>query len=82
LFSLVIAAILSGLFDGTFHVPNLNSNNFTEWKENLLFTLGCLELDLAFRTNEPLAITATSTTLEIAKHERWEQSNRLSLMYM
>jgi hypothetical protein len=31
---LVIAAIPAGLFNGTFHVPNLNGNNFTEWKEN------------------------------------------------
>jgi hypothetical protein len=81
-FSLVIATIPAGLFDGTFHVPNLNANNFNEWKENLLFTLGYLELDLALRTDELPAITATTTTLEIAKHERWERSNRLNLMYM
>jgi len=79
---LVLAPIPVGLFDGTFHVPNLNGNNFTEWKENLLFTLGCLELNLALWTDEPPALTAISTTLEIAKHERWERSNRLSLMFM
>jgi hypothetical protein len=79
---LVIATIHAGIFDCTFHVPNLNANNFIEWKENLLFILGYLELDLALRTDEPLAITTTTTTLEIAKHERWEQSNRPSLMYM
>ncbi len=79
---MVLAAIRAGLFDGTFHVPKLNGNNFTEWKENLLFTLGCLELDMALRTDEPPALTATSTALEIAKHERWERSNRLSLMFM
>jgi hypothetical protein len=79
---LVIAAIPARLFDGTFHVPNLNGNNFTEWKENFLFTLGCLELDLALRMDEPPALKATSTTLEIAKHEIWERSNHLSLMYM
>jgi hypothetical protein len=78
----VIAAIPARLFDGIFHVPNLNGNNFSEWKENLLFTLGCLELDLGFRMDEPPALTATSFTLEIAKHERWERSNCLSLMFM
>ena len=49
----LIAAILSALMDETFHVPMLTGNNFSDWKENLLFTLGCLELDLALRENEP-----------------------------
>jgi hypothetical protein len=60
----------------------LNGNNFSEWKENLLFTLGCMELDLALRENEPHVLTDKSTPTEIAKHERWERSNRLSLMFM
>lgn len=63
-------------------VPMLNGNNFTEWKENLLFTLGCMELDLALREDAPPALTDKSTPTEIAKHERWERSNRLSLMFM
>ena len=60
----------------------LNGNNFSDWKENLLLTLGCLELDLALRENEPPALTKKSTPLEIAKHEWWERSNHLSLMFM
>jgi hypothetical protein len=79
---LVIAAIPFALMDGTFHVPMLNGNNFSDWKENLLFTLGCLELDLALRMDEPPVLTEESTPLEIAKHEWWERFNRLSLMFM
>jgi hypothetical protein len=60
----------------------LNGNNFCEWKENLFFYLGCLELDLALRVDEPPALKDTSTPLEVTKHERWERSNRLSLMSM
>ncbi|XP_062151877.1 uncharacterized protein LOC133860255 [Alnus glutinosa] len=60
----------------------LNGNNFSEWKENLLFYLGCLELDLVLREDEPPALTDTSTPLEVTKHERWERSNRLSLIFM
>jgi hypothetical protein len=55
--------------DGTFNVPMLNGNNFSDWKENLLLTLRCLELDLALRVDEPLTLTEKSTPLEIAKHE-------------
>jgi hypothetical protein len=44
--------------------------------------LGCLEHDLALREDEPPTLTDTSTPLEVTKHERWERSNRLSLMFM
>jgi len=78
---LIIAAIsTTAILEST--VPMLNGNNFFEWKENLLFYLGCLELDLALRMDEPLALTDTSTPLEVTKHKRWERSNRLSLMFI
>jgi hypothetical protein len=78
---LIIAAIsTTAILEST--VPMLNENNFSEWKENLLFYLGCLELDLALHEDEPPALTDTSTPLEATKHERWERSNRLSLMFM
>jgi len=48
----------------------LNENNFSEWKENLLFYLGCMELDLALCVDEPPTLMDTSTPLEITKHER------------
>ena len=41
-----------------------------------------MELDLSLREDEPPALTESSTTLEISKHEQWERSNRLSLMFM
>jgi hypothetical protein len=51
-------------------------------ERELALYIRMLELDLGFRTDEPPALTATSFTLEIAKHERWERSNCLSLMFM
>jgi len=39
-----------------------------------------MELDLALCMDEPLALTGINKPQEIAKHERWERSNRLSLM--
>jgi Asp/Glu/hydantoin racemase len=51
-------------------------------ERKLLSTLGRLELDSAFRTNEPLVAMESSSPQEIAKHERWDRSNRLSLMYI
>jgi hypothetical protein len=37
---------------------------------------------LAIRMDEPPALTDTSTPLEVTKHEMWERSKRLSLMFM
>jgi hypothetical protein len=77
---LIIAAISTTVIEST--VPMLNGNKFSEWKENLFFYLGYMELDLALRVDEPLTLTDISTPQEIAKHERWERSNHLSLMLM
>ncbi|KAF7820770.1 Retrovirus-related Pol polyprotein from transposon TNT 1-94 [Senna tora] len=41
---------------------------------------GCLDLDYALCQEEPLVPMATSTPLEIPLYERWERSNRISLM--
>lgn len=39
-------------------------------------------MDYAIRKDEPAAITATSTAAEVALRERWEQSNRLCIMFI
>ncbi|XP_042460109.1 uncharacterized protein LOC122043553 [Zingiber officinale] len=41
---------------------------------------GCMDLDLALRVNGPQHPTESSNTGEKASYERWERSNRLSLM--
>lgn len=61
-------------------IPILNGTNFKEWKENVLITLGCMDLDLAIREEAPIALTDASTSGERKYYERWERSNRLSLM--
>jgi hypothetical protein len=65
---IIVAISITAVLEST--VPMLNGNNFSEWKENLLFYLGCLELDLALREDEPPAFMDTSTPLEVTKHER------------
>ncbi|KAL6350255.1 hypothetical protein AAG906_004200 [Vitis piasezkii] len=58
------------------------SNNFKIWKERILLQLGCMDIDYAIRKDEPHKITDTSTPEEILLYERWEKSNRLSVMYI
>ncbi|GAV91546.1 hypothetical protein CFOL_v3_34940, partial [Cephalotus follicularis] len=56
--------------------------NFLTWKEQIGIVLGVMDLDHALRTDTPTAITAQSTTEQKASYEKWELSNRMSLMIM
>ena len=41
-----------------------------------------MDLDLALPVDEPLVPTESSTQTEKTSYERWERSNRLSLMFI
>ena len=57
----------------------LNGSNFKVWKENIEIVLDCIELDLSLRMERS---TSTPKNLNEANIEKWERSNRLSLMLM
>ena len=66
---------------------NINSmvmlkDNFKEWKENVMIVLVCMDLDLVLRIEQPTPLTVKSSTEDKRDFERWERSNRLSLMIM
>ena len=61
-------------------IPMLNGTNFKVWKENILIVLGCMDLDYALRTEQPQPLNADSTPDAKKEHEKWERSNRMSLM--
>ncbi|XP_057976130.1 uncharacterized protein LOC131163552 [Malania oleifera] len=60
----------------------LNGSNFKNWKENVMIVSGCIDLNLALWIERPLALTDTSTSDMKRDLERWECSNRISLMIM
>src|SRR3954469_17685208 len=62
------------------NIPVLNGANFKDWKENMLIVLGCMDLDLALRTEQPASLTAANTSDQRKDFEKWERSNLLSLM--
>ena len=71
------ASITTSLKD----IPMLNGTNFKYWQESVMITLGVMDLDLAFRIDRP-NITNTSTEKDIRVEEKWDRSNRVSLMIM
>ncbi|GMJ06062.1 hypothetical protein HRI_004275400 [Hibiscus trionum] len=60
----------------------LNGTNFKEWKRHVLIVLGCMDIDLALRQEQPAPLTADSTLDAKRDFERWDRSNRMSLMIM
>ena len=74
------ASPLFAPFTGT--VPHLNGTNYTEWKQRVLFALGCMDLDLALREEKPAPLTDESTQEQKTHFEKWERSNRLCLLFL
>ncbi|XP_008799659.1 uncharacterized protein LOC103714250 [Phoenix dactylifera] len=62
--------------------PILNGSNYTEWKERMLILLGCIDLDLVLRVDKPPVLTEGATLEEKAFYDKWDCSNRLSLLLM
>ncbi|PHT31878.1 hypothetical protein CQW23_28215 [Capsicum baccatum] len=70
----------TALFNENARILVLSGDNFTEWKEKVLLTLGCSDLDLKLHVEETSNPTESSTPETKAFYERWERYNRLSLM--
>ena len=60
----------------------LNGINFKKWKEQVIIVLGCMDSDYALRVDHPSDLTSASTTEQRSTMEKWERSNRMSLMIM
>ncbi|KAK2981437.1 hypothetical protein RJ640_004051 [Escallonia rubra] len=63
-------------------IESLSGTNFRKWKEQISIILGVMDLDYALRVDAPVALTAESSTEQKAAYEKWERSNRISLMIM
>nr|XP_033509741.1 uncharacterized protein LOC104087744 [Nicotiana tomentosiformis] len=63
-------------------VTVFNGLNFSEWREQVQFHLGVMDLDLALLDDNPATITDSSSADEKSFHKAWECSNRISLMFM
>ena len=64
------------------NIPMLYCTNFKKWKEHVIIVLGCIDLDYALREDHPENLTSASTIEQRATMEKWEPSNRMSLMVM
>ncbi|XP_074308307.1 uncharacterized protein LOC141643165 [Silene latifolia] len=80
---IIFAPILPGSSTNVkFDIPELNGDNYKAWKERMLLHLGWLDIDYAIRKDEPPKVTKESTKEAIDLYEKWEKSNRLSIMFI
>ena len=63
-------------------IPELRGNNYKVWKEIVLLHLGWMDIDYAIRKEEPNPITETSIAAAICLYDKWERSNRHSMMFI
>ncbi|KAG8390191.1 hypothetical protein BUALT_Bualt01G0057900 [Buddleja alternifolia] len=63
-------------------VTVFNGLNFSEWREQVNFHLGVLDLDLALLEEKPTDITDESSDTEKLKLKAWDRSNRLCISFM
>ncbi|KAK3019178.1 hypothetical protein RJ639_004727 [Escallonia herrerae] len=76
---LAIFAAITGYLSS---IESLSGTNFRKWKEQISIILEVMDLDYALRVDAPAALTAESSTEQKAAYEKWERSNRISLMIM
>ncbi|KAK2996943.1 hypothetical protein RJ639_026301 [Escallonia herrerae] len=72
-------AVITGYLSS---IESLSGTNFRKWKEQISIILEVMDLDYALRVDAPAALTAESSTEQKAAYEKWERSNRISLMIM
>ncbi|KAK9668302.1 hypothetical protein RND81_13G049500 [Saponaria officinalis] len=79
----VVEVILPGnISDIRCDISKLRGDNYKVWKERVLLHLGWMDIDYVIRKDEPAGITETSTPDAINLYEKWERSNRLSIMFI
>nr|GEY07875.1 hypothetical protein [Tanacetum cinerariifolium] len=64
------------------NTPMLTGDNFAEWKENVLLTLGCMDLDLALRGDASPKPTESRMPIVKSNYKQWARSDRLSIMFI
>ena len=74
------SANFATIFANLNSVAVLNGTNFKDYKENVVIVLDCMDLDLALRIEQPPSSTDSSSSKEKEFYEKWEPSNRTSLM--
>ena len=70
------------IYDIKCDIPKLKGDNYKIWREKILLHLGWMNIEYAIRKNKPSSISETNTPNVVDLYEKWERSNRLSVMFI
>ncbi|GAV79930.1 UBN2_2 domain-containing protein [Cephalotus follicularis] len=68
--------------NNTASIEVLIGSNYKKWKQDIEFSMGITDIDLAMISDKYADITDTSSLVEREFHAKWERSNQLCLMAM
>ncbi|KAL8462476.1 hypothetical protein ACS0TY_033488 [Phlomoides rotata] len=71
-FDRVSVATTINVFAQVENIPKLSGTDFKIWKENVEIVLGCMDLDLALRSDRPIHTAADPNKVKI---DKWDRSN-------
>ena len=77
-----VSAPISNISASINSIPRLNGTNIKEWKKNVLIVHGFMDFDLALRIDRPTEVIEKNFSHSNREMEKWERSNRMSLMIM
>ncbi|KAK8936095.1 hypothetical protein KSP39_PZI012974 [Platanthera zijinensis] len=63
-------------------IEKLTGSNFKKWKSDITFALAMADIEMAMSTDQPAALTATSTQTEKDYYGAWNKSNKICLLTM
>ena len=63
-------------------ILELKDDNYNIWKERILLHVGNMNIHYAIRKLKPQEVTKENIPSKVALYERWERSNRLSVMFI
>ncbi|XP_028100280.1 uncharacterized protein LOC114299683 [Camellia sinensis] len=69
MFLVIVAISTSVLSNESSRIPFLNGDNFSDWRDKILLTLGCMDVDLALRVDEPPEPTDESSAGEKSAYD-------------
>ena len=70
------------IYDFKCDIPELRGDKYKVWKERILLHLGWMDIECIIRKDKPDPITETSTAEAVCLYDKWERSNRLSVMFI
>ena len=71
IFAFVLCSVFASSISANLNsIPVLDDTNFKKWKKHIVIVLGCMDLDLALKKEQPAALTDESSDIDVKNFEQ------------